>query len=120
MHRQTRMKVYTAFLLASGLWIAACGGGSGDGASTSTDTVPPAPTAPPATATADVMLLFMGNSHTAANDLTGTVAQMVRIGRPGRTVAAVESPGSMFLEQRVQDAASMQLLRSRDWSFVIL
>jgi hypothetical protein len=113
------MKVYTAFLLASGLWIAACGGG-GDSASTSTDTVPPAPTAPPATTTADVMLLFMGNSHTSANDLTGTVAQMVRIGRPERTVAAVEAPGWMFLEQRVQDAASMQLLRSRDWSFVIL
>ena len=45
---------------------------------------------------------------------------MVRVARPGRTVAATEAPGWMFLEDRVADAASLQLLRGRTWSFVVL
>ena len=99
-------------LAAAVLLLAACGGGSGDdqrGGSTG----------PPPTS-ADISLLFMGNSHTSSNDLTGMVADMVRAGKPGETVASVEAPGGMFLEERVLDAPTMSLLRSQDWSFVIL
>lgn len=99
--------------VALALFVAACGGGSGDtqrGGSTSG----------PPPVTADISLLFMGNSHTSSNDLTKMVADMVRAGKPGRTVAAVEAPGWMFLEERLHDAASTDLLRSQDWSFVIL
>lgn len=101
------------FLAAFVLCLAACGGGSGDtqrGGATS---------GPPPT-TADITLLFMGNSHTSFNDLTKMVADMVRVGKPGRSVASVEAPGWMFLEDRVHDTPSIDLLNGQNWSFVIL
>jgi hypothetical protein len=99
---------------ALALLLASCGGGSGDAQ-------PPGAAAPvPPPATADISLLFMGNSHTSANNLTTMVADMVRAGKPGRTVMSVEAPGFMFLEERLRDAASVALLRRQNWSFVIL
>ena len=100
-------------LLAACSIAAGCGGG---GHSTAGGGAQP----PPPAASADIELLFMGNSHTAFNNLPGMVAAMVRVARPGRTVAATEAPGWMFLEDRVADPASLQLLRSRSWSFVVL
>jgi hypothetical protein len=94
-------------------FIAACGGGSGDSERGGITSGPPS-------ATADITLLFMGNSHTSVNDLSLMVADMVRAGRPGRSVASIEAPGWMFLEERVHDTASINLLRSQNWSFVIL
>jgi hypothetical protein len=91
---------------------AACGGGGGS-SSSSPD---PAPAAP----SADVNLLFMGNSHTANNDVPGMVAAMVRAARPGRSVAAANAPGILFLEERATDAATLQLLHQGHWSFVVL
>jgi hypothetical protein len=93
--------------------VASCGGG---GSSPSTH---PAPN-PPAVAAAQVTLLFMGNSHTALHDVPGMVAALVRGARPGRTVEAVQAPGSMFLEERVADPASVALLGSRRWTAVVL
>ena len=98
-------------LLALALF-AGCGGGGGVSAGTAAQPLPAAP--------ADINLLFMGNSHTSFNNLPGMVAAMVRVARPGRTVATTEAPGWMFLEDRVTDAASLQLLRTRTWSFVVL
>jgi hypothetical protein len=99
------------FLAALFLCLTACGGGDGQrGGATSG----------PPPATADISLLFMGNSHTSSNDLTRMVADMVRAGKPGRTVSSVEAPGWMFLEERVHDTASITLLNSQNWSFVIL
>ena len=100
-------------LAAFVLCLAACGGGSGE-------TQRGGATSGPPPNTADITMLFMGNSHTSFNDLTGMVANMVRAGKPGRTVASVEAPGWMFLEDRVHDTASINLLNSQDWSFVIL
>lgn len=98
-------------MLASSM-LAGCGAGGGGS---------PAATPPPVpAAAADINLLFMGNSHTSFNNLTGMVAAMVRAARPTRTVAATEAPGWMFLDERSVDAASLQLLRSRPWSFVVL
>ena len=94
-------------------FVAACGGGSGNGERGGATTGPPP-------VTADISLLFMGNSHTSFNDLTTMVADMVRAGKPSQTVASVEAPGWMFLEERVSDAPSMNLLRSQNWSFVVL
>src|SRR5918994_4882429 len=93
-------------LAALAVLLAACGGGSGDGERGGATSGPP-PTS------ADISLLFMGNSHTSSNDLTGMVADMVRAGKPGETVASVEAPGGMFLEERVHDAPSLNLLRGQ-------
>jgi hypothetical protein len=62
----------------------------------------------------------MGNSHTSVNDVPGMVAAMVRAARPGKTVRAEEAPAWMFLEERAADAASLELLQNRRWTFVIL
>ena len=45
---------------------------------------------------------------------------MMRAGMPSKTVAVVEAPGWMFLEERITDTASLNLLKSRQWSVVIL
>ena len=94
------------------LLLAACGGGGDAQRGGATSGPPPA--------SADITLLFMGNSHTSVNDLSKMVADMVRAGRPGKTVASVEAPGGLFLDERLTDAPSMDLLRSQNWSFVIL
>jgi len=98
------MSMRTAGIVLA-LFLVACGGGA---------------TSDPPPVAADITLLFMGNSHTSTNDLSTMVADMVRAVRPGQTVASVEAPGWMFLEDRVHDARSMDLLRSQDWSFVVL
>jgi hypothetical protein len=95
------------------LLLAACGGGGSE------DTQPGGATPNPPPATVDISLLFMGNSHTSFNDLTKMVADMVRAGRPGKTVASVEAPGNLFLDERLHDAPTVALLRSQAWSFVI-
>jgi hypothetical protein len=111
------MNIRTAFVCLVTTLLAACGGGSGDGGdggeqgSGTTSHVP---------VVADITLLFMGNSHTTANDLSGMVVEMVRAGRPDKTVGAAVAPGQMFLDERLHDAASMSLLSSQRWSFVIL
>lgn len=62
----------------------------------------------------------MGNSHSSFNNLQAMVAAMVSAAHPGESVAAVPAPGSMFLEERLSDFESVNLLRNQDWSFVIL
>jgi hypothetical protein len=97
----------TVFALA-----VACGGGSGQSQ--------PSAQPPIVAADADIALLFMGNSHTSSNNLTGMVAAMVSAVRPGKSVANVVAPGGMFLEERLHDAPSMTLLRSQRWTAVVL
>jgi hypothetical protein len=102
-------------VLLATLLLAACGGGGGGGAGPSDPPPPPPPAARP-----DVQILLMGNSHTAANGLPLMVAAMVRAAWPGRTVEAVEAPVWMTLQQRAGDTASLALLRSTRWRFVVL
>lgn len=100
-----RICLHLLLLLAAG-----CSGGGAAGPEP-----PPPPVAAPALA-----LLFMGNSHTASHDVPGMVAALVGGVRPGRAVEALSAPGSMFLDERAADAASLQLLRSRPWAAVVL
>jgi len=62
----------------------------------------------------------MGNSHSSVNDLQGMVVQMVYAANPVESVAAVEAPGWMFLEDRLHHEPSIIVLESQDWSFVVL
>lgn len=104
------MKTGMSKLVAATLLVAGCSGDESDRVTTY---------GPPA-ASADISLLFMGNSHASVNGLQGMVAEMVGAVRPNESVAAVEAPGWMFLEERINHAPSINLLRSHDWSFVIL
>lgn len=90
-------------LVAFGLLLAACGGSDGGGSSQ-------APPPPPPAGSAEVSLLFMGNSHTSFNNLPGMVAAMVRAARPGTSVQYLEAPGWMFLDERAVHGPSLQLV----------
>ena len=93
----------------------ACGGGGAGGQSSAAT---PPPTVP--LAAADINMLFMGNSHTSINNVPGMVAAMVRAAKPGKTVAAMEAPVWMHLEERTSDAASLALVQSQRWSYIVL
>ena len=106
-----------AWIVLSAVLLAACGGGSGgSGSSDST----PRPGSPPAVPDSDITLLFMGNSHTSVNDLSGTVTAMVQAANPDKTVFGTEAPGWMFLDERLDHAQTLAVLRSHPWSFVVL
>ena len=77
-------------------------------------------TTPPEVVAADITLLFLGNSHTQSNDLAAMVADMVRAGRPGKSVGYAVAPGTLFLDERLNHAQTMTLLRNQAWSYVIL
>ena len=83
----------------------------------------PAPDAAPTpTPSTDgvVRILFLGNSHTARNDVPGTVAALLRAARPGTRVEAVREPSIRHLQERATDPATLDLLASRPWDYVVL
>jgi hypothetical protein len=108
MTRLRIVRLLATFALIGAL-AASCGGADSTGAREAT----------PA-ARADIALLFMGNSHTSSNGLPEMVAAMVQAALPGKSVETVVAPGSMFLDERATDVGTLQLLRSRNWSFVVL
>lgn len=111
-HGGRRLAAWLLAGLASVLCACSGGGGSASGVAG------PAPA--PAAGTADITLLFMGNSHTDFHDVPGTVAALVRAARPGRTVLVSQAPGYLFLDERLNDPATLARLNSRRWSAVIL
>lgn len=68
---------------------------------------------------ADVSILFVGNSHTHFNDLTDTVAAMIRHRRPGKTVL-VGGVMCGFLEQAADDPLCRAEVETRPWKHVVL
>lgn len=70
--------------------------------------------------TAEVQLLMFGNSHSSGAGLSERLEAMLRAGLDGRSVAVTLAPGWMFLDERVQHAASMGLMRGRRWNAVVL
>ncbi|MBT9456982.1 MAG: hypothetical protein IV097_10210 [Burkholderiaceae bacterium] len=100
--------------LLGALLLAACGGGSLD---REMELEPPPP---PVAPSADVTVLMMGNSHTTVNQLPQQLEVLLRAGLPGKSVAVAVAPGWMFLDERLADSQSLALLRSREWTAVVL
>lgn len=65
-------------------------------------------------------ILFLGNSHTAHHDVPGTVAALIRPGRPGVRVVAVREPSLMHLQERARHRPTLDLIDSRPWDYVVL
>ena len=68
----------------------------------------------------DYQLLFIGNSHSSANDLPGLVTRLLMTGLPNVSANATLAPGFGFLDGRLNDGVTQPLLNSRQWSHVIL
>ncbi|MEQ1517137.1 MAG: hypothetical protein ABL931_11690 [Usitatibacteraceae bacterium] len=107
------MKLRVLIAISLPLFVMACGGAGGQ-MNTPASPQPAAPTA------AEISILFMGNSHTSVNNIPGMVTAMIRVAKPGKTVAGVEAPGSMHLDVRADDAATLALLQSQRWNYVVL
>ena len=65
-------------------------------------------------------LLFLGNSHTARHDVPGTVERLLRGLEPGSDIVAVLGPGSMHLDERGEDAETLESVAAQPWDFVVL
>ncbi len=69
---------------------------------------------------ADIKVLMMGNSHTYFSSLPARLEAMLRANHPGKTVAVVVAPASLFLDEHSKNAQTMALLRGQSWNYVIL
>lgn len=69
---------------------------------------------------ADISMLFMGNSHASLNNLQAMVTDMQRSAVPAKTAASADAPGWMFLDERLHHQPSLDLLQGQDWSVVVL
>jgi hypothetical protein len=69
---------------------------------------------------ADTTVLMMGNSHTDYNALPMQLDALLRAGLAPRSVGTAVAPGWLFLDERLHDSASMQLLDGRPWGVVVL
>ncbi|MDM4768343.1 hypothetical protein [Pelomonas sp. SE-A7] len=108
------------FILALLAVCTACGGGGGGGSGAAAPATSTPQPAVPATPNADITVLMMGNSHTTVQGLNMQLEQLLRNGSGGKTVALTVASGFMYLDERLADAGSMALLRSRSWSVVVL
>lgn len=73
--------------------------------------------APPA---AEISVLMLGNSHTSAQALPQQLEGLLRARFPGQSVAVVEAPNWLFLDERLSDPLSQKLLSSQPWRAVVL
>lgn len=106
---------------AGALLLSACGGGSSaPGEALEPIAAQPAPPSPSSASAGDIHVLMMGNSHTTVAQLPQQLEALLRAGLPGKRVSVVVAPGSMFLDERLTDPPSMDLLRSREWTAVVL
>ncbi len=74
---------------------------------------PPAPVSNP-----DIKILMMGNSHTAP--IPKYLRQIFQRNNPSLRVLITQAPGGMFLIDRMNDPANVELLRDGDWTHVVL
>ncbi len=68
---------------------------------------------------ADVSILFVGNSHTSSHDLPNLVCEMIRFRHPEKT-AYSHVVGVGFLEDVARDSRCREEIESRQWKFVVL
>ena len=68
----------------------------------------------------DFQLLFIGNSHSSANNLPGLVKELILAGDANLAVHTALAPGGNFLAERLDDGVTLDKLTSRSWTHVFL
>ncbi len=68
---------------------------------------------------ADYSILFVGNSHTEAHNLTGTICDMIRFVKPDKSVYG-NFIRINFLEDVLRGTSYRKEIKLRPWKFVIL
>jgi hypothetical protein len=77
------------------------------------------PSDPKKVRTADVSILFVGNSHTSFHNVPGIVADMIRHRQPGKTVYT-HTLMAGHLDDVAKDPACREEIEARPWRFVVL
>jgi hypothetical protein len=65
-------------------------------------------------------LLFIGNSHSAANGLPQLVTTLLEAGLPEASASSGLAPGYSFLADRLNDGVTEPMLNGRSWTHVVL
>jgi len=68
---------------------------------------------------ADISVLFIGNSHTVFHDLPGLVCKMIQFRHPGKKVYS-HVVGVAFLEDVANHPSCKEEIESRPWKYVVL
>jgi len=71
-------------------------------------------------AVGDYDLLFIGNSHSSSNNLPYLVTSLIETGQPGTIANGSLAPGGGFLDERLNDGTTNDVLIGRAWTHVIL
>lgn len=121
-HYRQRATHLARFLCSLVICIAvtACGGGGSGGVPQTGNSNNGASNNNAAPISADIKVLMMGNSHTYFSSLPARLEAMLRANYPGKTVAVVVAPASLFLDEHSKNAQTMALLRGQSWNYVIL
>ncbi|MFN0185445.1 MAG: hypothetical protein ACKVQR_16660 [Aquabacterium sp.] len=94
------------------LALSACGGGGDSGAADSRTA--------DVSQSADVAVLMMGNSHTGGAGLPARLQAALQAALPGRSVFVYAVPRLAFLDEHLEDPATLALLGARRWQAVVL
>ena len=68
----------------------------------------------------DYQILLVGNSHSVYNGLPNLISTLIKAGQPGVNPHSEAATGFRFLDERLNDGATQELLESRAWTHVIL
>jgi len=68
----------------------------------------------------DYQVLLIGNSHSVSYGLPGLISTLIEAGEPGVNTYSDAAPGLNFLDERINDGITRELLESRSWTHVIL
>jgi len=120
------VKLYFILVL---LLIASCGG-SGSKANNNISTLPNVDSVPsqvnsrlPIPNNTDVehyKILFIGNSHVASNNLPLLVQQLIENNSSNKLVTSERAPGISFLDERINDGITYEMIKSNDWTHIVL
>ena len=110
----TSMRLYLLpALLVSVLALSSCGSGQSSSSINEGESTSPSPEA-------DIAVLMMGNSHTAANGLPALLETLLRNNQPTQSIMVERIPASGFLIDHADSSSTLDNVASGKWTHVVL